>query len=98
MTNANELQAAYVKLYRCMREYVWSFSTVELLAELEIAIYARFPDMDLVRSKFQALHLDIREQAKLDEELSEKIDALKELIDLEDSYYAELNSVREVYQ
>ena len=45
MVSANELQNLYNDIYVQMRMYIWDFGTIELLADFEIAVYQRFPDI-----------------------------------------------------
>lgn len=96
MINSVEMQSAYINLYKQMRKYVWGFRTVETLAELEIATYTTFPDMAVVRSKFNQLRLDIKKQIDEDEELAEAVEAFQKLIEVDEVYYAKLDKVREV--
>ena len=96
MISSSILQNAYVDMYRQIRNYTWGFRTVENLAELEIAVYTSFPDISEVRTRFNALYLELQDRFEDDEELKSAVNAFKDLIDKDDTFYAKLNSVREV--
>lgn len=43
---SSDLQVKYEKLYKFLMDFLWEFQTVQALANLEIAIFKRFPDKD----------------------------------------------------
>lgn len=96
MRSSVEIQNAYVDLYKQIRKYIWAFSTVEVLAELEVAIYSSFPDIQEIRNKFNQLYQDIREQCMEDEDLNKSVEDLRELIESDGIFYAKIEKVREV--
>ena len=79
-----DLQAKYEKLYAFLMEYLWEFKTVQALANLELAIFKRFPDKEEMQKCFRALKLEIFHTYK---ELSEddQKDFEKAVDDLEQS-------------
>ena len=48
VVTSKDIQAKYVKLYKFLMQYLWSYSTVEALANLEIECYKMFPDKELM--------------------------------------------------
>lgn len=97
MITLQDLTRQYVKLYECVRNYIWPFETVQDLAELEIAIYNRFPDIEDVKSKFDKFYRDIQLECKDDEELNAQVEAFRDIINSEDIIYSLLYRVNEVY-
>ena len=69
---SSDLQAKYEKLYTFLMDFLWEFSTVQALADLEISIFKRFPDQDEMLKCLRKLKADIshtyNELAKDDEE------------------------------
>lgn len=61
MISLQDLERAYVKLYKKLREYIWDVPTVKDLANLEIAVYNRFPDINEVRQCTDKLRSDIQD-------------------------------------
>lgn len=101
MITTNDLQRFYVDMYRQIREYLWPFRIVEALADLEIACYKAFPDIDEVKQCFRRLSSEIKFQADKEEneDLLKSIDKFQKFLDDEDNMdgvYSKLNSVREV--
>lgn len=96
MISSNDLQTAYVNLYKQLRNYIWDYDTVERIAELEIAVHTRFPDINTVRSKFKSIEMDVRDMCQEDEELNEAVKRFNEAIQSDDSFYAKLDKLNEV--
>lgn len=101
MITTNDLQRLYVDMYKQIREYLWPFRIVEALADLEIACYKAFPDIDEVKKCFPRLSSEIKFQADKedDEELLRSIEKFQKFLDDEgnmDGVYSKLDSVREV--
>ena len=46
MITSSDIQVKYEKLYTFLMDFLWEFQTVQALANLEIAIFRRFPDKD----------------------------------------------------
>lgn len=97
MITLQDLTRQYVKLYECVRKYIWPFKTVEDLAELEIAVYNRFPDIEEVRVKFEKFYRDIQLECKEDEELNKEVEAFRKVLDSDDIMYSKILKVNEVY-
>ena len=108
MLSLQDLQRAYIKLYKKLREYIWDVSTVEDIAELEVAVYNRFPNIHAIRSHTNKLRSDIRDVINAersqrniyadDYTLEDAINDFEELINSEDSneIYSPLVKVMEV--
>lgn len=96
MINSANIQSAYVNLYTQLRKYIWAFSTVEKLAELEVAAYKKFPDLSDISNKYNALYIDVKSVANKDEELSNALTEFSDIINSSDGIYATINQVREV--
>ena len=60
MITQQDLARKYVKLYECVRQYIWPVETVQDLAELEVATYERFPEIEEIRKKFDVFYRDIQ--------------------------------------
>ena len=43
---SSDIQVKYEQLYEFLMDFLWEFTTVQALANLEIAIFKRFPDRD----------------------------------------------------
>lgn len=95
---SNELEIAYTNLYRNLRNYIWEFSTVEKLVELEISIYKAFPDRDTIKNNLSSLYYDIKETLKEDEDLRDSYEKLKTIIESDETFYSKLDKVNEVIQ
>ena len=98
MVSSSELHKAYNDLYEEMRRYIWSFNTVELLADLEVATYCAFPDIRKVLSCLTKLRYAVNPTFQDDEELKKAFDKFDSVISDTDSTYVSLGSVKEVVQ
>ena len=99
MTNisSQDFRNVYEKLYAEIRNYLWSYDTLKDLAQLEQDIYSAFIDRESLERDFYKLKSSIKEVLDEDELLKKQMDALEELIELEDSQlYARLPGVAEV--
>lgn len=96
-----DIQAKYEQLYLFLMDFLWEFQVVQALANLEIAIFKRFPDKDEMIMRLRNLEREVSytydDLAAEDQaEFKEAFEDLKETIDeYEDSGY-ELYSVEEV--
>lgn len=90
------IQSAYVNLYKQLRRYVWDFSIVELIADLEVACFKAFPDINDIIKKYEKLDRDIRLTIKDDEDLNKELDKFRDTISDESEVYVKLYSVKEV--
>ena len=100
---SSDIQVNYEKLYKFLMGFLWEFSTVQALANLEIAIFKRFPDKDEMEKCLHELKIDIdetyNELADDDEEDFKKaVEELEQSIEDYDPETAgcELYSVEEV--
>lgn len=97
MISYSDVQNAYNKLYVSLRKYIWDFSVVEALADLEIAAYKTFPDVADVRSKFYRLRGMISFLFIEDEDMKKRFDSLGDILE-EDITFSKINQVNEVIQ
>ncbi len=81
MINTAEFRNAYEKFYTEMRNYLWDFSTLQLLADVEVATYQSFLDLKELKKKLDRLHPVIKEIAEDDEYLKEAYDDFYKLIE-----------------
>ena len=94
----HDISYAYIRLYRQLRNYIWPYETVEHIAELEVAIHNRFPDLQDVRKYFNLLCRDIDKSEIDDEDLEKAVQQFESCIESEDSVlYAILPKTEEVY-
>ena len=97
-----DIQARYQKLYIEMRKYIWNLDVVERLAELEVAIYHKFPDKADMQSKLGLLNESIHDtyselSQSDDEEFQKAYDLLESIInDYDDTIGCEIYSVMEI--
>lgn len=108
MISAKDLQRAYVNLYRQLRNYVWDVDTVEHLANFEIEVYNRFPDLAEIKRLFEILKKDTADVVEMEQEDSEVYtyeDTLEDVIKAFDdvlygedanSIYSDLYCVEEI--
>ncbi len=98
---SSDIQVRYEQLYRFLMDFLWEFSVVQQIANLEIAIFKRFPDKDemlkCLRELRTAISYTYNELDQADEpEFKETFDKLETAInDYEDTGY-ELYSVEEL--
>ena len=81
MSSVEDARRKYIKLYKQLRKYVWTFETVECLAKFEAELLQRFPDMTKCRSMFNTLYNLCQETCKEDEDLQEQFDNFKKFIE-----------------
>lgn len=98
MVSANELQNLYNDIYVQMRMYIWDFGTIELLADFEIAVYQRFPDISAVVKAFDKLRSEVSSTDiyREDKELKGAFEAFDEFIEDVDEIYYGLVTFKEV--
>jgi len=84
--NHKELKKGYIKIYKQMMKYIWSFQTVEILADLEVSVCNVFPIMSDVRNNFYRLETAVRNELKDNEDMKDAFDAFKEIIKSEVSF------------
>lgn len=96
MIDLPDLKKYYVKMYEEIRNYIWDFNTVECLAELEVSVYRRFPDLSEIRNKFNRFYLCISNICEDDEELNNAVISFKNLINSTNQTYARIIQPQEV--
>ena len=98
MIAAAILQTAYNDLYKQLRNYIWDYETVVKLADLEVATYMTFPDIDRIRFAFNKLKSDVQaSDIWSDDKLLQKaIDSFEDKLDGADQLFYELIVPEEV--
>lgn len=98
MLSGNDIQRAYIDLYKEMRRYLWSYEAIRTLAMLEVAIYNRFPILADIRSYAIVLRSMASNTTYDDPEVMSKIDDLLKLLDdsSDDCIYSLVPNVQEV--
>lgn len=99
MISSRDFQNRYEVFYDQMRQYLWSYDTLELLAQVEADIYSAFIDREKLASDFYKMSTSLKEVLKEDEDFQKAYDKLRELIDSEEeSGFYQLNKVTEKNQ
>lgn len=98
---SSDIQVKYEKLYSFMMDFLWEFTTVQALANLEIAIFKRFPDKDEMQKCLRDLNAKVfytyNELDQDDEsEFKDAYEDLEEAIENFEDPGCELYSVEEV--
>lgn len=98
---SSDIQVKYEQLYGFLMDFLWEFNTVQALANLEIAIFKRFPDKDEMIRCLANLKRSIiytaNELAEDDEiEFKEAIEDLEDAINNYENAGCELYSVEEL--
>ena len=98
MIAAAILQSAYKDLYTKLRNYIWDYETVVKIADLEVATYMAFPDIDNIRRAFSKLSVDIKDSDIYsdDEELQQALDEFDEKLQGADQLFYKLEVPQEV--
>ena len=98
MIAAAMIQQAYIDLYRQIRNYIWDYDTVVKLAELEVAAYMAFPDIDKVRYALDQLKIELNSSDVYaeDEDLQKAVDDFSETLDGADQVFYGLEVPQEV--
>ena len=94
---SSDIQVKYEQLYHFLMEFLWEFNTVQALADLEIAVFKRFPDKEEMQRCLRELKLSIsytyNELSEDDEEeFKETFEDLEEAIE---NYEEELSPVED---
>lgn len=98
MIDTKELQLKYINLYKQLRRYIWDYPSVRLLANLEISIFDRFPNLDEVYKYASYLKTSADRVTDRDSDVMKAFnDLFDEIESCSDSgMYVTLNQVREV--
>lgn len=98
---SSDIQVKYEQLYSFLMNYLWEFQVVQALAELEIAVFKRFPDKDemsrclrTLRHSISSTYNDLNENDE--PEFKDAYEELEEAIENYDESGCELYSVQEV--
>jgi len=83
---SSEIQVLYEQLYTFLMDFLWEFPVVQTLANLEIAIFKRFPDKEEIQKYLRELKSDIsstyNELAEDDEvEFKETFEELEQAVE-----------------
>lgn len=96
MISSSIIQREYNRFYKEVRKYIWGFQAVEALADLEISVYRRIPDMFEIQDNLNKFRQYSKEVELDDEEFVKAADRLQDLLDENEEPYAKLYEVREV--
>lgn len=101
VVTSSDIQVKYEQLYKFLMGFLWEFKVVQDLANLEIAIFKRFPDKDEMLNCLRILKTSIsytyNEMAEDDDEdFKTAVDKLEEAINNYEDPGFELYSVEEV--
>lgn len=98
MIAAAILQSAYNDLYTKLRNYIWEYDTVVKIADLEVATYMAFPDIDNIKRAFSRLSVDIKDSDIYsdDEELQQALDDFEDKLEGADQVFYRLDVPEEV--
>jgi len=66
---SQDIQNDYIKFYKYMMEHLWDMKVVMNLANLEMAIFKRFPDKEEMQKYAESLEPSIRDTFKVQEDL-----------------------------
>ena len=95
--SSQDFRNVYEKFYNSMRRYLWPFSVLRELAEVETNIYSAFIDMPKLKVDFDKLYSSMKDTLKEDAELRKYVSKLSSLLDNQDATnYFKLFRVNEV--
>ena len=97
---SSDIQAKYEKLYTFLMGFLWEFKTVQALANLELAVFKRFPDKEEMLKTFRNFKNEIvytyKQLSEEDQkEFEEAADALGQAIEDYEDTGCELYGVEE---
>lgn len=96
MINVADLQSAYIDMYTALRKYIWSYPTVEAIANLEISVYQLCPDIEVVRRCFYILNQLVGSIKSEDEDMKKAFDNFSDVMNSSETIYSKLYMVGEV--
>lgn len=96
MISAKSIQRAYDNLYIQLRNYIWPFSIIQTIADIEIASYTLFTNIDDLRKLLNKLKIETTSVYNKDKDYRSALDSFLNLISETDSIYLKLNQVKEV--
>ena len=89
-----EIQNAYIDLYEVVRNYIWEYSAVIVLAELEIECFKRFFDVQKIRNLLNSFTSYCRHIIIDDEELQIALNSFYNILDNSNITYCKLYAIR----
>ena len=98
MISVFQLQQKYINLYKQFRDYIWDYDTVEMLANLEIAIFKACPNIYECKNLFNTLRSNIQDVILEDEDLNEAVQDFSDLLDENSDVYCPVNIIKERIQ
>ena len=98
MTATANLQILYNRLYKQLRKYIWDFSIVESIADFEVIVYQRFPDISELKRAYNKLLTDIKhtDVYKDDDDLKSAFEKFSNTLDDIESIYSDITTFQEV--
>ena len=93
MLSSIDIQRKYVEFYRNMRNYIWPYSAVECLADLEIETYKAFPDVNNIRKKLFELYPYIKNTLRDDEDFNSAYEDFRDALDVSCDTYLKISVV-----
>lgn len=90
MINSVRLQDAYINLYSELRKYIWRFDIVELIADLEVAVFTRFQNINRVNELITKLYSEIKDLITEDDDLNESFNKFFDIIQEADTVYVKI--------
>ena len=95
--SAQDFRNVYERFYDCMRMYLWPYSVLDDLANVEVDIYDTFIDIEKLQHDFGKLKIGIKDACSKDPRLEKVCNKLDELINIQEpNFYARLRKVEEV--
>lgn len=95
MISDKEIQNSYIDLYRQVRKYFWDYDTIEVIANLEIESFKKFPNKNKLLSLFNELKLSVSKVIRDDEDFKKALDDFQSVIEQSD-WYSRLKRFKEV--
>ena len=96
MISSVRIQDKYNRLYKCLREYLWDWSSIECIADFETACYQAVPDLATIKSRFGSICSICGQLRRENEELDKELNAMASLLNDGDSVYKKIEVCREV--
>ena len=98
---SSDIQAKYEQLYEFLMDFLWEFTVVQAIANLEIAIFKRFPDkdemLDCLRELKRSISYTYNELAEDDAtEFKDTVEKLEDAIENFEDPGCELYCVEEL--
>lgn len=94
-----DIQNEYVDLYKLFRDYIWDYSVVCKLADLEVRCYETCPNIPGIQESLWKLKSSILNTLQDDDEMVEAFDEFEKLLeDSNNEYYVDIPIVKETIQ